>query len=284
MKDAGPRDSGEQYVRRVRPPAVAGTFYPSGGDALAELVDRLLRDAAAEALGVTGAPAALIVPHAGYAYSGEVAARGYAQLLPWRQEIRRIVLLGPAHRWPGQGVALPRATALATPLGEVEIDAEGAALALRSRAVLRDDLAHRGEHSLEVQLPFLQRVLTSFTLVPLAVGRTDPSDVAELIATFLDRPATIVIVSSDLSHYLLYDDAVNRDRTTARQIVALVPLGIDHDDACGAAAVNGLILAARRAGLTARLLELRNSGDTAGPSDAVVGYGAFAFDRCRVPR
>jgi len=221
-------------------------------------------------------PKALIVPHAGYVYSGPVAASAYACLASERTRIRRVVLLGPTHRVAIQGLALPESAAFDTPLGRVPLDA-GLVKAVESLPqVTRSDAAHAMEHSLEVQLPFLQVALGEFTLLPLAVGRVGPDDVAEVLDRVWGGPETLIVISSDLSHYRSYAEAQRLDQETARQIVALEPLS-NHDQACGATPVNGLLLCARRRGLVAQLLDLRNSGDTAGDRSRVVGYGAFAF-------
>jgi hypothetical protein len=219
----------------------------------------------------------LLVPHAGYVYSGAIAAAAYAQLAGARGRIRRVVLLGPTHRVALRGLAAPLATAFRTPLGAVPID--GAALAALDDLpqLLRSDAAHAQEHSLEVQLPFLQQVLGDFSLVPLAVGDARPQDVAEVLERLWGGAETLIVISSDLSHYLPYAQARARDRATLARVLQLDPL-LSHDEACGATPLAGALLAARRHGLQARLLDLRNSGDTAGDRDRVVGYAAVAFD------
>ena len=260
---------------KIRPAAVAGTFYPADAPALRGAVDRLL---AAAAPATRNAPAvkALIVPHAGYVYSGPVAASAYAQLAPATVGIRRVVLLGPAHRVPFRGLALPGADQFATPLGNVAVDAAGAALARRLPQVADNPLAHASEHSLEVQLPFLQRVLGDFGLVPLVVGTATSESVAEVLDLLWGGPETLIVVSSDLSHYHPYREAQQIDSATASTILDLASR-LDHEEACGATPVNGLLLAARQRGLVPSLLDLRNSGDTAGDRRQVVGYAAFGF-------
>jgi AmmeMemoRadiSam system protein B len=262
---------------RVRPAAVAGSFYPAKSEALAAEVDRLLSRAhpVREARRTLRA---LIVPHAGYVYSGAVAATGYAWLRLLAPRIRRVALLGPAHFAPVAGVALPDAEAFESPLGRVRLDLEDMKRLQSLPQVGIHSAAHAREHALEVQLPFLQRILGEFTLVPLVAGRASPDEVAGVIRA-LDADGTFVLVSSDLSHYLQYDEARAADRATADRIVALEP--VSWDDACGATPVNGLLAWARALGLTASLLDLRNSGDTAGARDRVVGYGAFAFEEER---
>jgi AmmeMemoRadiSam system protein B len=257
---------------RRRPPAVAGTFYPADPDVLAAQVDALVR---ADATGLT--PKALIVPHAGYLYSGPVAGRGYATLGASRDGIERVVLLGPAHTVPLRGLATTSADEWVTPLGTVDIDtaARQAVRALPHVAV--DDRAHAAEHSLEVHLPFLQRTLRRFSLLPLVVGHADAETVATVLDTVWGGPETLIVVSTDLSHYEDHATASILDRRTADAITAGHPETIHPDDACGAYPVRGLLVAARRHGLQTRLIDLRNSGDTAGPRDRVVGYGAFAL-------
>jgi len=259
----------------TRPAAVAGTFYPADPATLRGAVDRLLA-AAAPARGAAPAVKALIVPHAGYVYSGPIAAAAYARLAAAAAGIRRVVLLGPAHRVPFRGLALPGVDRFATPLGAVAIDAAGAAIARRLPQVADNAAAHADEHSLEVQLPFLQRVLGEFALVPLVVGAATGESVAALLDLLWGGPETLIVISSDLSHYHPYHDAQRMDRATAAAILDLAPR-LDHDAACGATPVNGLLLAARRRGLAPALLDLRNSGDTAGDRRQVVGYAAFGF-------
>jgi AmmeMemoRadiSam system protein B len=221
-------------------------------------------------------PKAIIAPHAGYIYSGPIAASVYTLLAPARDRVNRVVLLGPTHRVAVRGLALPGAEAFATPLGVVEID-RAAVDALRGLPqVVESPQAHALEHSLEVHLPFLQTVLGGFTLLPLAVGQATPQEVADVLERLWGGPETLIVVSSDLSHYLPYRNAQAVDRTTAQAILAL-STDISHEQACGATPVTGLGLAARRRGLRPELLDLRNSGDTAGDHDRVVGYGSFAY-------
>ena len=264
-------------MHAVRPPAVAGAFYPGERQTLSSTVASLLaaaRAQQAEASGVT--PKVLIVPHAGYIYSGEMAARGYARLAAAHATIRRVVLLGPVHRVPVRGLALPGTQAFATPLGEVAIDAPAVAALMTLPQVLVSPAAHAREHALEVQLPFLQTVLDDFTLLPLAVGDATPEQVAEVLETVWGGPETLIVISSDLSHYLPYPTAQAIDRTTVDRILALQgPL--THEQACGGTPINGLLLNARRHHLQPELLGLCNSGDTAGDRQRVVGYAAMAF-------
>jgi len=259
----------------LRPAAVAGMFYPAVAHELAAEVDDML-DRSAGGEFVAGFPKALIVPHAGYVYSGGVAAEAYDRLRPARGVVRRVVLLGPCHRVPVRGLALPEAAAFDTPLGKVAVDREAVASLAAMPQVVVSSAVHAEEHALEVQLPFLRRVLGEFSLVPLAVGAATPAEVAEVIEELWGGEETLIVISSDLSHYHSYGEARAIDRATARAILDFSS-DIDHEQACGATPVAGLLLAAKRHGLNAELLDLRNSGDTAGGRGRVVGYGAFAF-------
>lgn len=257
----------------VRLPAVAGSFYPDNAARLERLVDELLSTAQAP---VGPPPKALIAPHAGYIYSGPIAASAFVQL-PRRGSVRRVVLLGPSHFVPFEGLALSPAASFATPLGTVPVDTEavGQVQALPQVRVL--EAAHSREHSLEVELPWLQRWLGEFAIVPLVVGQAADQEVGQLIERLWGGPETVFVISSDLSHYYDYQTACELDRQTARAIEALRPEDIGEEQACGRIPIRGLLWAAARRGLTAKTLDLRNSGDTAGPRHQVVGYGAFAF-------
>jgi AmmeMemoRadiSam system protein B len=258
---------------RTRPPAVAGSFYPGDPETLSRTVDQLL----AETEPVSGIqPKALIVPHAGYVYSGSTAAAAYATLAPWAKTIRRVILLGPTHRVAVEGMALPEAEVFATPLGPIRLDAQAIAGIADLPQIVFSDHVHAQEHSLEVHLPFLQRVLEHFTLVPFAVGHATPEAVAEVLARLWGGSETLIVVSSDLSHFLPYDSALQVDSNTCRHILQL-DTHIHPEQACGAYPVNGLLLAASQRGLKPALLGLCNSGDTAGDKMRVVGYGAFSF-------
>ena len=260
----------------VRPAAVAGLFYPGARAALLASVRACLVEAATRPRAAGAVPKALIVPHAGYVYSGPIAAAAYARLAASHAAIRRVVLLGPTHRVPVRGLALPSVRAFATPLGEVEVDRKAAALALTLPQVEESDAAHALEHSLEVQLPFLQAVLDDFRIVPFAVGDASTGDVADVLERLWGGPETLVVVSSDLSHYHPYAEARAIDRGSAEGILALAA-PLDYEQACGATPINALVVCARRHGLAPELLDLRNSGDTAGDKSRVVGYASFAF-------
>lgn len=268
-------------MHAVRPPAVAGAFYPGERQTLSGTVASLLATAGARQNGASSAtPKVLIVPHAGYVYSGEMAARGYARLSAARGTIRRVVLLGPVHRVPVRGLALPGTQAFATPLGEVALDAQAVAALSKLPQVVVNPTVHAREHALEVQLPFLQSVLDDFTLLPLAVGDATSQEVAEVLETVWGGPETLIVISSDLSHYLPYPTAQAIDRATVDRILALHgPLS--HEQACGGTPINGLLLAAQRHHLQPELLGLCNSGDTAGDRQRVVGYTAIAFTEPR---
>ncbi len=260
-------------MTNIRKPAVAGMFYPADPAELEEMVEGYL--AKAERGGEI--PKAIIAPHAGFIYSGPIAASAYARLYAVREHIQRVILLGPSHRVPFYGRALTDAEYFKTPLGEIPIDQE-------TQAMLRDlpqvkllQAAHASEHSLEVQLPFLQLVLNDFKLVPLVVGDVSGDEVAEVLQRLWGGQETLIVISSDLSHYHDYLTAQKMDRATSEAIVTLHPEAIGYEDACGRIPVQGLLSQAKRQGLQGELIDLRNSGDTAGPRDQVVGYGAYVF-------
>ena len=257
----------------VREPAVAGLFYPADPQELRELVRTYLEQA--DDFGP--APKALIVPHAGYVYSGPIAASGYRLLEAARSTVKRVVLMGPAHRYPVAGLATHGADWFATPLGRIPIDREAVAGIIELPYVQQLDAAHRAEHSLEVHLPFLQVVLDDFRLVPIVVGDAAPNEVAAVLERLWDGPETVIVVSSDLSHYHDYDTAKQLDRDTAKAIEKMQAKTVGPDAACGCRAIGGLLEVARRRKLKVTTIDLRNSGDTKGPRYEVVGYGAFAF-------
>ena len=265
---------GEESVMTViREPAVAGHFYPAQAVELSTTIQVLLD----EAQTLEGpAPKALIVPHAGYVYSGSVAATAYATLRPHREQYRRVVLLGPCHRVHVRGLALSGTDVFRTPLGDVPVDKEAIA-ALDMPDVEVFEPTHQLEHSLEVHLPFLQTAIGSFSLVPLVVGDAPRETVADVIDALWGGRETLIVISSDLSHYLAYDRAQAFDAATCRAIQNLNPDSIDHEHACGATPIGGLLIAAKRHGMKVTTLDLRNSGDTAGGKHQVVGYGAWAF-------
>lgn len=258
-------------MSQTRQAAVAGTFYPSDSDELAGTIQDYIAASATDG----PPPKAMIVPHAGYIYSGPVAARGYARLKKASKTISRVVLLGPSHRVPFRGMALPSADSFTTPLGSIPVDRAACEEIRGLSQVSTNDEAHLLEHSLEVHLPFLQSVLGSFTIVPVVVGTASPEDVAEVLEKLWGDDETLVVISSDLSHYHDYDTAVALDRSTTRRIEELDYEHLEYEQACGRNAVRGLLLYARQHGLGIETLDLRNSGDTAGPRDRVVGYGTY---------
>ena len=263
-------------MQQVRQPAVAGSFYPGQQQILASDVSDMLIASRSKQDEVRRSPKAIIVPHAGYIYSGPVAATAYAQLTAVRETIKRVVLLGPVHRVPVRGLALPGVSAFATPLGEIQIDSMAVTSIEDMPQVVVSQAAHAQEHSLEVQLPFLQAVLADFKLLPLAVGDATGQEVAEVLEALWGGPETLIVISSDLSHFLPYQTAQEMDKETVRNILNLHgPL--NHQQACGGTPVNGLMLAAKQHHLHPQLLDLRNSGDTAGDKSRVVGYASIAF-------
>jgi AmmeMemoRadiSam system protein B/AmmeMemoRadiSam system protein A len=259
----------------VRPAAVAGMFYPGSALALTQEVDDLLGGAEALAPRV-GFPKAIIVPHAGYIYSGGVAASAYDAVRPARGIVHRVVLLGPVHRVPVRGLATVSNEAFATPLGPVAIDRDALASLADLPQVVTSDPAHAMEHSLEVQLPFLQKTLGSFKLVPFAVGMASVAEVAQVIERLWGGLETLIVISTDLSHYHAYDDARRMDGETVSKILAFAT-DLDQDEACGATPLNGLLHVAKRKNLSLKLLAAANSGDTAGGRDRVVGYSSFGL-------
>jgi hypothetical protein len=259
----------------VREPAVAGMFYPGDAGELHDMVKEMLHQAAPPV--DAPPPKALIVPHAGYVYSGPIAASAYARLHRARDTIERVVLLGPSHRVGFPGLATSSAERFRTPLGEIPVDTETVARLAALPQVRTLDQAHQLEHSLEVHLPFLQECLAHFTLVPLVVGDATAEEVAEVLEQVWGGDETLIVISSDLSHYHDYETANRMDRKTSDAIERLQPEALQYEDACGRIPISGLLTLARRKHLTVETIDLRNSGDTAGPRDQVVGYGAYLF-------
>lgn len=258
----------------ARKSAVAGLFYPSDKTALRAAISGFL----AQHPGAAGpAPKAIIVPHAGYIYSGPVAASAYARIIPDCDAITRVVVLGPSHRVPVRGLAAPGVAEFLTPLGAVRMDQQAIHDLLTLPQVHVADDAHALEHSIEVQLPFLQEILDTFSCVPLVVGDATAAEVGEVLDHVWGGPETLIVISSDLSHYHDYATAKKLDRATSDAILALRPAALGYDDACGRIPIAGLLTVARERGLHAELIDLRNSGDTSGPRDQVVGYGAWCF-------
>lgn len=263
-------------MQNTRPTAVAGLFYPALASVLAERVDNDLAQASPPS--EMHIPKALIVPHAGYIYSGPIAASAYQYLSPLSHIIKRVIIIGPSHRLGFHGVALSSADYFETPLGAIPIDKAAQAKLVDITGVQILDLAHAAEHSLEVQLPFLQQVLDDFSIVPIVAGDASPELVAKVIATLWGGPETLFIISSDLSHYHDYQTAQQLDKNTSQNIVDLNFSEVHPDNACGCVGIQGLLKFVHQHPLKPYLIDLRNSGDTAGSKDSVVGYGAYLFE------
>ena len=259
---------------RVRPAAVAGLFYPRDARELRGTVARLL-DESVPRPAAGPPPKALIVPHAGYVYSGAIAASAYSRLRESADSIRTVVLVGPCHRVPIRGLAMPSVDAFETPLGRVPIDTAGRQRLRELGLAGISDAAHAAEHSLEVQLPFLQVALPSFDLLPIATGLAPPSQVARALEAVWNGPSTLIVVSSDLSHYHTYEDARRLDDQTRASILARHN-DLSDEQACGSCGINALMEVAHSKGLAVELIDQRNSGDTAGDRSRVVGYGSYA--------
>ncbi len=257
----------------IRPPAVAGSFYPGQAAALRSAVAGYLKDA--PRLGKR--PKALIAPHAGYQYSGPIAGTAYAQIESAKHPFKRVILIGPSHRVAFQGIALSSAKYFSTPLGDVPVDAGAADILSALSCVSVLDAAHEDEHGLEVHLPFLQETLPDFSIVPLVVSDATPADVSAVLEKLWSGEESLVVVSSDLSHYHDYQTARRMDEFTSRAIESLKPDDIEIENACGRLPIQGLLLSAKKRNLKASTIDLRNSGDTAGTRDRVVGYGAYIF-------
>ncbi len=282
MQENGPPSAGASRphltdtTASVREPAIAGRFYPDDPTELGRMV-RVLLDAATPTNPGLGLPKAIVAPHAGYPYSGAVAAAAYARLHGAADRIRRVVLLGPSHRVPFRGIATPATRAYRTPLGVTPIDRAALDTIRDLEGVSEFDLPHVPEHSLEAHLPFLQVVLETFQLVPLVVGEASPQQVEAVLDRLWGGPETLIVVSSDLSHFHDYDTAQRLDAETTRAIEALDENAMVPERACGCRPLAGLLRVARYRGMRVQTLDQRNSGDTAGPRDQVVGYGAWTF-------
>jgi len=261
--------------RTTRPPAVAGQFYPADPDRLRAEVSMLL--AAAPRAAPSGRPKAILAPHAGYRHSGQIAAAAFATLEGSAKSIERVVLIGPAHYVPFRGIALPAVEAFETPLGRVPLDRNALAAIAELPGVRTADAPHAPEHALEVELPFLQVLLPRFTAVPLLVGEARPEEVAAVLDRLWGGSETLIVVSSDLSHFLDYETAQRRDAGTAAAIERGAWAGLGPGDACGYLSIAGLLIHTTRRGLKAQRLALCNSGDTSGTRDRVVDYGAWRF-------
>lgn len=261
-------------MKRIKSPSVAGLFYPADADELRQQVRNFLAEAAP---GPDVTPKAIIAPHAGYIYSGPVAGSAYAPLLKSAGKISRVILLAPAHRVAFRGLAYCGDELFRTPLGDIEVDTAALASIIELTQVHRLDAAFSQEHSIEVHLPFLQETLGEFSIVPLLVGDADQWQVEEVLECLWGGSETLIVISSDLSHYLDYESARDMDTEASRAIEQLSPDGLSYNHACGRIPIKGLLLAAEHHQLSASTLDLRNSGDTAGPRNQVVGYGAYVF-------
>ena len=260
-------------MHHTRSPAVAGMFYPSDATVLKQDIHNYLN----QAIQPKVTPKAIVVPHAGYIYSGPVAASAYSHIIPIKHKIKRVVLLGPSHRVAFRGLAVPESDTFNTPLGDISIDQALIQKIVDLPQVITSDQAHQDEHSLEVQLPFLQEILDDFTLIPLVVGDAEREEVAEVINALWGDESTLIVISTDLSHYHDYHEAKQMDRATSDAIENLKPDLIGYEDACGRNGLKGMMTVAQQKHLTAEIIDLKNSGDTAGSRDRVVGYGAYVF-------
>ncbi len=257
-----------------RQPAVAGSFYPANPEQLHLMVDQYLHDAATD----KKAPKAIIVPHAGYIYSGSIAANAYARLIKAHDRITRVVLIGPSHRIAFRGLAVSRSETFTTPLGSVPVDQEAVKTIVRLPFVEYLEQAHTFEHSLEVQLPFLQEVLDNFDIVPIVAGDASAEQVSQVLDALWGGDETLIVISSDLSHYHDYASAQQMDKATSRLIEKLQYEYLASEFACGKVPVSGLLKLAREKSLSVKTIDLRNSGDTAGDKTSVVGYGAYVIE------
>lgn len=263
-------------AEQTRMPAVAGRFYPDDPDKLRAYIDSLLDGGISETQTTQPRPQAMILPHAGYPFSGQAAAQGYALIRPYREQIRHVVLLGPAHFAELQGMAVPAVARFASPLGDVVINEQMRATACKHPEVSTDDEPHSREHSIEVHLPFLQQALGEFDFLPIAVGMTSPQSCGQLLENFCDEE-TLIVVSSDLSHFYTDEQARQLDQRTTEAIERLEYESIEQRQACGAMPVRGLLWLAREKGMSASTIALCNSGDVTGERSSVVGYGSYVF-------
>jgi AmmeMemoRadiSam system protein B len=257
-----------------RHPAVAGTFYPANPKLLHQMLDQYLDDTE---MGHK-VPKAIIVPHAGYVYSGPIAATAYARLRQAKDQVTRVVIIGPSHRVSFRGLAVSGAETFSTPLGHIPVDEEAVQLVAQFPFVQYLDQAHTFEHSLEVQLPFLQETLNDFKIVPIVAGDASPEQVAQVIEALWGGDETLIVISSDLSHYHDYATAKKLDQLTSKRIERLQYELLTGEAACGTVPVSGLLKVARDKSLSVKAIDLRNSGDTAGDKSRVVGYGAYVIE------
>ena len=257
-----------------RQPAVAGTFYPANPIQLHQMLDQYLQDADSG----LKVPKAIIAPHAGYIYSGPVAASAYARLKKAHNLITRVVIIGPSHRVAFRGLAVSKAQSFITPLGAIDVDQDAVETIAKLPFVDYLEQAHTYEHSLEVHLPFLQEMLDDFKIVPIVAGDASPEQVSQVIDALWGGDETLIVISSDLSHYHDYATAKQLDKITSAAIEHLQYEHLAADSACGKVPVSGLLKLAREKSLTIKTIDLRNSGDTAGDKNSVVGYGAYVIE------
>lgn len=257
-----------------RQPAVAGSFYPANPQQLHSMLTQYLNDAETD----EKVPKAIIAPHAGYIYSGPIAATAYARLKKARDRITRVVLIGPSHRVAFRGLAVSRAETFTTPLGRILVDQEAVEAIVQLPFVEYIEQAHTHEHSLEVHLPFLQEMLGDFKIVPIVAGDASPEQVSQVLAALWGGDETLIVISSDLSHYHAYATAQQLDKATSLAIENLQYEELAPESACGKVPVSGLLKLAREKSLSVKTIDLRNSGDTAGDRDSVVGYGAYVIE------
>ncbi|MBF0264227.1 MAG: AmmeMemoRadiSam system protein B [Gammaproteobacteria bacterium] len=263
-------------MKTCRPAAVAGTFYPDNVSTLEQMINDFLHQVEPENISANK-PIAIIVPHAGYIYSGLTAAYAYQLLSAHKQQIKRVILLGPSHHVAFNGMAAPEVNTFVTPLGEIALDTDEITALHQQNRVLKSDQAHVKEHSLEVQLPFLQTVLNDFTLVPIVVGQTPYHVSSQLIDRYINNPNDLLVISTDLSHFLNYQQAQEKDQRTADLIMNKKFTQLDHYDACGVMPLTGMLHSCENHSLDINQLDCRNSGDTAGDKQRVVGYGSWAI-------
>lgn len=262
-------------IEHTRPPAVSGMFYPGNPDELRDQITGFLHEKPSD---TTQVPKAIIVPHAGTVYSGSIAATAYRSLIQYRHVIRKVILLGPAHRVYLHGLALPRVDKFQTPLGEIKLDTKTIQKLVDDfPQITFSDEAHAEEHSLEVQLPFLQEVMASFRLIPFVVGDATRQEVADVIEHLWGGDECLIVISTDLSHFHKYEEALRLDNNSAELIESFQGELLGDQSACGRIPMRGLLHLAQQRGMTIKRLDLRNSGDTAGGKDQVVGYGSWAL-------
>lgn len=265
-----------QAMTTIQHPNVAGLFYPRESDVLKHDIEHFLAEQPADPT-EDQPPKAMIVPHAGYIYSGAIAASAYRKIIPFADTIERVAVFAPSHRVGFDGLALSPAQQFRTPLGDIRVDTDSCEQLAHLPQVQWLPRAFQGEHALEVQLPFLQQILGDFSLIPIIVGNADAASVEQVMGSIWGGQETLIIVSSDLSHFLDYPTAQEHDQATNQQILALSEQHLSYEDACGRNPLRGLLRSARQHHLKPNLLDLRNSGDTAGSKDRVVGYGAYVF-------